>query len=183
MKKHNLAFIDLETTGLDPDKHEIIEIGCIIAKQIPQVSGGAKVEIIDEFELKVRPEHIETAEPEALRVNGYNEADWIFAIDLKRAMEILSEKTKDCVLVGFNIAFDAEFLDRAFTKTGVKNQMHFHKIEVMSMAFAKLYHEQDVERFSLHYLSEYFGIKNENAHTALADIRTTFEVYKKILGI
>lgn len=183
MKKHNLAFIDLETTGLNPEKHEIIEIGCIIAKQIPQAVGGAKVEIIEEFELKVRPEHIETAEPEALRVNGYNDADWLFAVDLKKAIEMLAEKTKDCVMVGLNVAFDSEFLDHAFFKTGVKNEMHFHKIEVMSMAFAKLYHEADVQRFSLHYLAEHFGVKNENAHTALADIRTTFEVYKKILGI
>ena len=30
MKKHNLAFIDIEATGLDVSKHEIIEIGCII---------------------------------------------------------------------------------------------------------------------------------------------------------
>ncbi|MEI6494820.1 MAG: 3'-5' exonuclease [bacterium] len=183
MKKHNLAFIDLETTGLNPEKHEIIEIGCIIAKQIPQDKLGAKIEIIEEFELKVRPEHLETAEPEALRINGYNDADWLFAVDLKKAMELISEKTKDCVMVGLNIAFNAEFLDQAFTKTGIKNQMHFHKIEVMSMAFAKLYHKQDVERFSLHYLAEHFGVKNENAHTALADIRTTFEVYKKILEI
>ena len=28
MRKHNLAFIDIETTGLNVIKHEIIEIGC-----------------------------------------------------------------------------------------------------------------------------------------------------------
>jgi len=33
MKKHPLAFIDLETTGLNPDTHEIIEIGCLVVRQ------------------------------------------------------------------------------------------------------------------------------------------------------
>jgi oligoribonuclease (3'-5' exoribonuclease) len=30
MKTHNLAFIDTETTGLNPDYHEVIEFACII---------------------------------------------------------------------------------------------------------------------------------------------------------
>ena len=29
MKKHNFAFVDIELTGLDFLKHEIIEIGCV----------------------------------------------------------------------------------------------------------------------------------------------------------
>ena len=29
-KKTKLTFIDLETTGLDPEKHEILEIGGVV---------------------------------------------------------------------------------------------------------------------------------------------------------
>ena len=29
MRKHDLAFIDIETTGLSVVEHEIIEIGCL----------------------------------------------------------------------------------------------------------------------------------------------------------
>lgn len=181
MKKHNLAFIDIETTGLNPDRHEIIELAGIIVRQIPQMGKGAKVEAVEEFEIKIKPEHLETAEPEALRINGYNDADWLFATDLTSAMKLVAGKTKDCVLVGLNIAFDASFLDHAFRKTGVKNEMHFHRIEVMSMAFAKLYDSPLAERFSLKALAEYFKIENAKAHTALSDIRTTFEVYKKLI--
>ena len=36
MKKRNLAFIDLETTGLNPDRQEIIELGCVVVEQVPQ---------------------------------------------------------------------------------------------------------------------------------------------------
>jgi DNA polymerase III epsilon subunit-like protein len=73
MREKKLAFIDLETTGMDPLKHEIIEIGCLLAKLDDK---GQYVEL-ESFELKVKPEHIETAEQEALRVNGYDE-DHIF---------------------------------------------------------------------------------------------------------
>ncbi|MCR4306655.1 MAG: exonuclease domain-containing protein, partial [Candidatus Yonathbacteria bacterium] len=97
MKERNLAFIDLETTGLELKKHEIIEIGCIVARQIPRESsetGGAYLEIIEEFEIKVKPEHIETADPVGLEINGYREDDWKDAVTLPEAMRIVAEKTK-----------------------------------------------------------------------------------------
>lgn len=184
MKKHNLAFIDVETTGLDPERHEIIEIGCIVVKQIPQSGGkGCAIEVVDEFETKVKPEHIETAEPEALRINGYNSGDWLFAADLKQAMKTLSELTDGANMIGQNVFFDWQFIDRAFKTTGVPNKMHYHRIDLMSMAFAKCYHEERLQRFNLGALCDYFGVKNDAAHTALADIRATVEVYKKLLAI
>jgi DNA polymerase III epsilon subunit-like protein len=34
MKDAVLAFLDVETTGLDPQRHEVIQIGVVLAKQI-----------------------------------------------------------------------------------------------------------------------------------------------------
>ncbi|MEA1929409.1 MAG: 3'-5' exonuclease [Patescibacteria group bacterium] len=183
MKKHNLAFIDLETTGLDPEKHEIIEVGGLIVKQIPRSGKGPRVEVIDEFEFKVKPEHIETAEPEALRVNGYNDADWLFASDLEQVMRAVGEKTTGANMVAQNVLFDWGFLEKAFKKTGVENKMHHHRMDVITIAFTKLYNDELVQRFYLGALADYYGLKNEKAHTALADIKVTFEIYKKLLEI
>jgi len=181
MKKRNLAFIDLETTGLDPERHEIIEMGVIIARQIPQDGAGNKLEVIEEFDLRVKPEHLETSDPESLKINGYNEMDWVFAIDLSNAMEKLAEKTEGAILVAQNVAFDWLFLEKAFVKTGIKNKMDFHRLDLLSMAYAKLYQDERAQRFSLRALCEYFDIKNEKAHTALADIRAEFEIYKRLI--
>lgn len=183
MKKHNLAFIDLETTGLDPEKHEIIELGCLLARQIPQAGKGSKLEVIEEFDFKIKPKHIETAEPDALIKNGYSEGEWLFAADLEQALETLADKTESASMVAHNVTFDWNFLNKAFSTTGIKNKMHYHRIDTMSMAFAKLYDNERAQAFSLGALAEFFGIKNERAHTAMADIRTTFEIYKKLLGI
>lgn len=183
MKKHNLAFIDLETTGLDPHVHEIIEIGGIVAKQVPKPNRrGATLEIVDEFEFKIKPERIELAEPEALRINGYNESEWLFAPDLAQVLKIISPKIADSVMIAQNITFDWSFLEQAFKKKGIKNPMHFIKLDLISISFAKLYENDAAQKFSLQAMAEYFGIKNEKAHTALADIRTAVEIYKKLLG-
>lgn len=177
MNNKNLAFIDIETTGFNVERQEIIEIGCVIVKQ----EHGIPLEIIDEFELKIKPERINEADPEALAINGYNEAGWMFALDLKQAMETLSEKTRDCIMVAHNIGFDYSFLAKAFAVTGVENTMFYAKLDTISYAVAKLSNNPEVTRFSLAALCERYGIENQRAHTALADAKATFEVYKKLL--
>lgn len=174
MKRFNLAFIDLETTGLDPEKHEIIEIGALIVKQ-------PELKIIDELDIKVKPLHIETADPEALRINGYRESDWLFAADLAQAIKLLAEKTENAVMVAQNVAFDWSFLNKAFRKTEIINKMHYHKLDLISIAYAKLYKDEKLERYNLRELARFFEVENEKAHSAMSDIRTTFEIYKKLI--
>jgi len=181
MKKHYLAFLDTESTGLDSEKHELISIGVVLVSQ--DWSGRHPVfEKIEEFELKIKPERIEDADSVALRVNKYDPADWVFAYTLPEAMKILAKKTKDAIMVSHNVAFDFMFIDKAFRKTGIENTMHYHKLDTISIAFAKL-HSADIERFSLRNLCEHFGIENKNAHTALADANATFLLYKKLLEL
>jgi DNA polymerase III epsilon subunit family exonuclease len=183
MKTHNLAFIDVETSGLDVDRHEIIELGCVLVRQIPQDGQGSRLEVVEEFEYRIFPEHLEDADPESLMINGFTAERWADAIPLEVAMEKFSEKVRGASFVAHNVSFDLAFVEKAFKKSGVKNLMHYHKIDTISLAFAILYHNPEVQKFSLRALCEYFEIKNENAHTALSDARATFEVYKKLLEI
>jgi DNA polymerase III subunit epsilon len=183
MKKHTLAFIDLETTGTNPHKHEIIEIGGIIVRQIPQPDRGPKLEVIEEFEFKIKPQRIEDAEPQALRVNGYVEEEWLFAPSLKEVLTKITPKIKDCIMVGQNVHFDYNFLNEAYLQTEIKNPLYYHKIDILPIFFAKTYHNNNVNWYNLGTMAEFFGVKNEKAHTALADIRVTFEIYKRLLNI
>lgn len=175
MRKHNLAFIDIETTGLDFIKHEIIEIGCVITTP--------NLEIIEKFELKIKPENIENADPVSLKVNHYDSTKWEDAQNLKDAIKILSKKVKDCIMVGHNVSFDSEFLDSAFLKIKSKNTMHYHKLDTISIAWAKLHNKPEITHFSLRELCKHFDIKNENAHRALSDAHATFELYKKLIEL
>ncbi len=175
MKKHNLAFIDLETTGLNVLTHEIIEIGCVLTTP--------GFEVIEEFELKIKPERIEDADPVSLKINRYDPKDWVFAYTLDEAMKIFIKKVKDCIMVGHNVSFDAGFLEHAFSKTKLENSMHYHKLDTISIAWAKLHREPDLEHFSLREMCIRFGIRNETAHTALSDARATFQLYKKLMEL
>jgi DNA polymerase-3 subunit epsilon len=178
MRSETLIFVDIETTGTDPEKHEIIELAYILVKQ----SGGG-FEVIEEREFKIKPEHIENADPVALRINGYDEGQWIFASSLADVMKLFSEKSRGAVFVAQNVTFDYSFIERALTKTGMPNEMFYAKLDTISMAYAKLYKDPRAEKFSLYRLAEYFGITNAKSHTALADTRTTFEVFKRLMSL
>lgn len=175
MRKHNLAFIDIETTGLDVIDHEIIEIGVVIA--------NPALEMIEEFEIKIKPEHLEYADPTAMKINHYDEILWKDALSLKEAIKLLSDKVKDCIMVGQNVAFDSSFLEHAFAKTHIKNQMHYHKLDTISIAWAKFHRDTEFEHFSLREMCLRFSIVNNRAHTALSDARATYELYKKLIAL
>lgn len=175
MRKHNFAFIDIETTGLNVIKHEIIEIGCVLTTPA--------LEVLEEFELKIKPEHPEDADPTSLKINHYDSALWEKAYSLEEALKIFSQKAKDCIMVGQNVSFDSGFLEYAFAKTGATNSLHYHKLDTVSIAFAKLHQEPEVEHFSLRELCLRFGIKNEGTHTGLGDARATYELYKKLMKL
>lgn len=175
MRKHNLAFIDIETTGLDVIKHEIIEIGCVIVTP--------KLKVIEKFELKIKPRKIKNAVPISLKITHYNKKDWKNAYSREEAMRILSEKAKDCIMVGQNVSFDSGFLGYSFAKLKIKNNMHYHKLDTISIAWAKLNKKNNITHFSLREMCKYFGIENKNPHSALSDAYATYELYKKLMSL
>lgn len=177
MIKKKLAFIDVETTGIKILQHEVIEIGCMIVVQLDNGSFQVK----EEFEVKVKPEHIETADTKALRINGYNEDAWMFAHSKQEAMQMLAEKTEGAVMVAHNVGFDYSFIQKTFEECGIENKMFYANIDTLTLALAKLKDNEDVTRYTLRAMCDHFGIKNEKAHTALADVRATFEMFKKLM--
>lgn len=173
-----LAFIDVETTAIDNETGEIIELGLVLTKLKDDT-----LTVVDQMDVKIHPKHIETAEPAALRVNGYNEADWLFAVSLEDAMRTFAEKTEGAVFVAHNLTFDYGFIDKAFKKTGVENKMHYHKIDTIALAFGILFNQDDMNKLSLRGLCEYYSIENKKAHSAFADAYATYEVFKKLLKL
>lgn len=182
MKEHLFAFIDTETTGLDPDRHELIEIGGLIV-----VAGNpsdiSTYRVVEEFEYKIKPLRIQDANLRSLKVNKYDPSNWVDARTLPEVMHDLALKTKDAVMVAHNVAFDSAFLEKAFHTTGIANTMHYHRLDTVSMAYALLRAHGEVDRLSLHSLCEHFEIHQETEHKALADARSMFELYKKLMSL
>lgn len=174
MLERPLAITDFEMTGLDVHQHEIIEIGLVLAH--PKT-----LEVIDELDLKVKPLHIETADPKALAVNGYNEADWKDATAPEYAFAQYANLTEDAIFVAHNMAFDWGFFQEAVRAFGVWNRMDYHRIDTFSVAWTKL-RGSGLESFNLASIARHLGVPEEPLpHRAINGARCAYEIYKKLL--
>jgi len=171
----NICFTDIETTGLDFRKHEIIEIGAVL---FHAETGN----ILKTFNEKVMPKSIELGDSKAMSINGFSFNDWIRSITLEEAMKKYQEFSEGSMFAAHNMIFDYSFLDEASEKTNVPLIFGRHKIDLPSLAWAKgLFSEIPI--MSLKNLCLYFEIEPEPAiHRALTGAMKGYEVYKKIMS-
>lgn len=154
-------------------KHEIIEIGLILIKQ-------PELEVIDTLNIKVKPEHPDTATPEALQLNGYNSKEWKNSLDLNTALLKYFEKTKDAIFCAHKINFDLSFIKQACIQTGAINTMDYHCIDIPTLVWLK-YRKSDLDRINLNKVAEFMGLNAESTvHRAINGATLGYEVLKKI---
>ncbi len=175
--ERNIAITDIEFTGLNPDKHEIIEIGLLLVRQ-------GDLKIIDEWQTRVKPDNIEGADPESLYIAGYDEEEWKDALTLKDAIEQYAEKVEDAMLLSHPLTMDWSFLEHAFRKTGIKNPMHYYQLDLSSMAWVLLNEEEALPKTTLIQLAKYFDIHPEpTPHRAINGARMAYEILKRLLEL
>lgn len=169
-----LAITDVETTGLDYQLHEIIEIGLIMADQ-------KTLKVLDEWSVKIKPRKIKTAAEQALKVAGYNKLDWLGAVTLKEAMEVYSKKTKNAIFVAQNSFFDWAFLSEAFKATGVEDYTDYHRVDLFTIGWSRSRELHGLKKFTLKEMCQYFNIEPEPLpHRALNGARKALEVLRRL---
>lgn len=168
-----LAITDYETTGLDPDEHEIIEIGLVVIDQ-------STLETISELDIKVRPTRIETASSRSLEINGYAEEDWQGACSLYEAMQQYASHVGDAMLLAHNMGFEWSFTRAAFKTTSVADPMDYHRCDAFTNAFESLRYS-GLEKFNLVKVAEFLGIEPEPMpHRAINGARQAVDVYRTL---
>ncbi|OFZ71375.1 MAG: hypothetical protein A3K03_03770, partial [Bdellovibrionales bacterium RIFOXYD1_FULL_44_7] len=173
--KKYLAITDLELTGLDVRKHEIIEIAALLVHQ-------ESMDIIKIFESKVTPAHVETGDPVSLRIAGYEPDLWKEAPPLKEALEMYVSflGNSDAVFAAWNNTTDWAFLEEGFKKTGTKDPFDYHRYDIWTAA-AELLKGVDLEKISLSCIRTHLHLAVEpSPHRAINGARGAYEVLKKL---
>lgn len=155
--------IDLETTGLDPKRDKIIEIGAV------RVERG---EITEEWETFVNPGQKLTER--IVELTGIHDGELSEAKPIGEILPELFIFLGENVLLGHSILFDFSFLKKA----AVNERLSFERQGIDTLKIARKY-LKDLESRSLGALCKHYGIPH-SAHRALGDARATTVLYGKL---
>ena len=161
--KNPLVFFDLETTGTNINTDRIVEI-CYL-KVYPNGNEESKT-------MRINPEmHI----PEASSaVHGIYDADVADCPTFKDVAKSIANDIEGADIAGFNSnRFDVPVLVEEFLRAGIDIDLTKRKFIDVQV----IYHKLEQRTLSAAY-KFYCGKNLEDAHTAEADTRATYEVLK-----
>lgn len=182
-------YLDCETTGLDPHRHGVIQVACIIATGETLLSA---VEV-DRCDLLFNPMSIGCeVDKEALQINGHKKRkirryptdtlDVLISF-LDTYIDPYDPKDK-FVVIGQNVKFDVEFLHGWARREDFQFMGSYVDWRVIdTLVIARLQAalgKIDPENFQLATLCKEYGLKAPN-HNAMDDIVATKKLLKRML--
>ncbi len=156
----SIVALDLETTGLDPQSDEILEIGAVRFN-------GKRVE--GEWSTLVNPGRM--IPPFIAQLTGISNEMVRNAPPIRAVLSDLVDFVGNATVLGHSVRFDLSFLARY-------NALYLNEyVDTYEMAAVLL---PTASRYNLSALAKSLNIPLQNAHRALDDARTTHEVFLQL---
>jgi len=166
----NLVWMDLEMTGLDPDKERILEMACIVTdSSLNLVAEGPVIYVRQSEELLAgmddwnRQHHGQSGLIDLVKSSGIGEEE-----AESRMLEFLQRYTTEgqSPLCGNTIGQDRRFLERYQPR--LEAWLHYRSIDVSSLKELAIRWRPDLMG----------GFRKKEAHRAMDDIRESIEELK-----
>lgn len=159
-----LWFLDIETSGLDPNYHEPIEVAYINQQ-------GR----FEEFSL---PFDEGKADDTALEVNGWGKRKFARQLSHEAACALMASTLEGAIIVSNNVAFDVSFLEAFMRRNHFDPPWHYSNIDLKSLVAGRL--GVSPLQVSTSSIIKHTGVTNPSAHTALGDAEWNLNVYNKL---
>lgn len=191
-----LCVADIETTGLDPNWHEIVQLALL-----PLDSNINIRKDVLPFYIELIPDNPERMDLESMEISKLKLAELALrGHDREKAKDLLVEWVKKLqlpctkygtpkrvLLLGHNIVFDKPFIIK-WLGLALFNEIFDSRVRDTMIAANYLndraaMHSEKVPfpKVNLAWMAKTFTISHERAHDALQDCIVTAEVYKKLL--
>lgn len=188
-----LIFLDTETTGLNPEKHRIVEIAFKVIDSIslkPIVSYEAIV---------AQPRAVfASADPTSLKVNGFTwekllkgKAEEVVAAEIANDLNHTHLREKSGVFICQNPSFDRAFFSQLLNVDMQENfGWPYHWLDLASMYFAMRLREDknsvkklQEKELSKNRIAEYLGLpKESDPHGAMNGVNHLIACYEALFG-
>jgi len=164
--KKPIAFIDLETTGINVTSDRIVELSVL------KINPNGKEEWMNS---RVNPEM--PVPPKSTAIHGITDADLAGCPTFREIAKKLAAFLEGCDLAGYNaIKFDIPVLAEEFLRANI--DFNFRKRRYVDVQV--IFHKKEQRTLSAAYMF-YCRKELEGAHGAKADTAATYEVLKSQL--
>lgn len=158
----NYIVFDIETSGLNPKKDKIIEIGAV--KYIDNKK-------VAEFNYLINPRI--KLQKIITQVTGLTDKDLINKPTINEILPKFIDFIGDYPVIGHNVSFDIDFINNNL------KSLHYSKLEndVIDTLFLSRITIYDIKNHRLKTLKEYLNL-NYDSHRSMCDCYTCNEVYQ-----
>jgi DNA polymerase-3 subunit alpha (Gram-positive type) len=161
----SFVVVDVETTGLNPRRDAIIELGAV------RFEGGVEVAEFSQLINPMRP-----LPEKIVEITGITDAMLAGMPTIDQVLGAFREFCEGAVLAAHNAGFDMAFISRAFAAQGWTLQ---HPV-IDTLPFSRnLFRDQKSHKLGA--LCKRLGISLKNAHRAVHDARATAQALQKML--
>ncbi len=162
---NNYVVFDIETTGLDPEFDEIIEIGAV------KIKDGIK---IDTFNSLIKPEY--EIDEFITELTGITNEMVENAPSIDEVLPKFMDFIKDYIIIGHNVNFDINFI---YDNLGELNIPPITNDFVDTLRISRRL-IPELKHHKLSDLANYFNIDTNGSHRALKDVEITSEVLNNL---
>lgn len=160
-----LVVLDLETTGLNPAKDQVIAIGAVVIHR-------NAIDLRDQFDLILRRPELDITE--TVLIHGIGPEALTEGHETEDALVHLLEWLDGDPILAYHAAFDKKFLEKA-VRQRLGYAMSHRWLDVAEL-LPLFFPNAETGGRGLDHWSEYFGLQASTRHHAAADAMVTAEL-------
>jgi len=164
VREARFSSLDLETTGLNPQKDEIIAIGIVPLEGLKILSSNSFYSLVKPKKVKIK----------TLKIHGISQEKLEEAPHFDEIYPKIRNILEGSILVGFCVELDYSFLKNA------SRNFNAEKIDVVKVdrVLSRFLGEKYLKSPDLDSLAKKYGLKASFRHNALADAFITAQIFQ-----
>jgi DNA helicase-2/ATP-dependent DNA helicase PcrA len=182
MFKRDFLLFDIEATGIDVTRHEMIQLAAVLLDKKTLKEKAS-------FSSYIRPKKWSQRSREAMAVNKIDWETLAKAPDMKAVLKNFARQfSKNVTMAHYGGMIDIPFLAAAFRSEKMKYPYDYHVFDLWPVFYVymagrkKLTDPSRVPGFSLESIARHFKVKIEGQrHDALTDCRVEAEVFRELM--
>lgn len=177
----DLLIIDIEASGLDVAKHEMIQLAAVLLDKKTLKEKAS-------FNAYIKPRRWKNRQPEAMAVNGIRYEQLAHAPSHVEVLSAFSKKFKPqtVILANYGGILDITFLRTAYAQAKLPYAFDYHIFNIWPLCYTymakygKFLNKKKFPQFGLEDFIKLFKLPTQT-HDALDDCRVEAEILRRIL--